>query len=416
MEGSVLAGARIRDRRLDLGMRQADLAREAGISASYLNLIEHGRRRIGGRLLNEIARILGTDAARLAEGAGALTGALQAAAATAPEAGAEVRRADDFAGRFPGWAALVAAQAERLAQTQDRAEALAGRLAHDPGLARVLHETLSSITAIRSSAAILSQTEGLDADWQARFLANIDQDARRLTEAGRALALQLEAPDPGAGALPQEQAEAWIEARGHHLPQIEAGQSPEAVVAASGLTGGAGEMLLQRLTRVAEEARRLPLSAVTGPFDPVRIARSHGTDIGLVLRRRAALGEGPPVALAVCDAGGALIRHRPAPGLRLAREGACPLWPLYEALSRPGQPLRVAALIPDGAGERRVLAWAHAAPREAHDPDAPPLMESSMLLLPHGETGGLPERRVGPGCRICPRQDCRARREPSLLR
>ena len=43
-----LTGNRIRERRLVLGMKQADLAEAVGISASYLNLIEHNRRRIGG--------------------------------------------------------------------------------------------------------------------------------------------------------------------------------------------------------------------------------------------------------------------------------------------------------------------------------------------------------------------------------
>ncbi|MEC7668552.1 MAG: helix-turn-helix transcriptional regulator, partial [Pseudomonadota bacterium] len=32
-----LTGSRIRDRRVMMGLRQADLARQAGISASYLN-------------------------------------------------------------------------------------------------------------------------------------------------------------------------------------------------------------------------------------------------------------------------------------------------------------------------------------------------------------------------------------------
>ena len=44
-----LTGGRIRERRIALGLRQAELAPRAGISASYLNLIEHNRRRIGGK-------------------------------------------------------------------------------------------------------------------------------------------------------------------------------------------------------------------------------------------------------------------------------------------------------------------------------------------------------------------------------
>ena len=51
MSRSTLTGSRIRERRQVLRMKQSDLASHAGISASYLNLIEHNRRRIGGKLL-----------------------------------------------------------------------------------------------------------------------------------------------------------------------------------------------------------------------------------------------------------------------------------------------------------------------------------------------------------------------------
>ena len=50
MAREALAGTRIRERRIMTGLKQADLARNLGISASYLNLIEHNRRRIGGKL------------------------------------------------------------------------------------------------------------------------------------------------------------------------------------------------------------------------------------------------------------------------------------------------------------------------------------------------------------------------------
>ena len=47
MARTALTGTRVRERRLRIGMKQADLARAAGISPAYLNLIEHNRRRVG---------------------------------------------------------------------------------------------------------------------------------------------------------------------------------------------------------------------------------------------------------------------------------------------------------------------------------------------------------------------------------
>ena len=63
-----LAGSRIREKRLDRGLRQAAVAESVGISPSYLNLIEHNRRRIGGKLLADLARVLEVDTVLLADG------------------------------------------------------------------------------------------------------------------------------------------------------------------------------------------------------------------------------------------------------------------------------------------------------------------------------------------------------------
>ena len=62
-------GARLRERRIAVGLKQAELAEMVGISASYLNLIEHNRRRIAGKLLINLASALNLDAGILSEGA-----------------------------------------------------------------------------------------------------------------------------------------------------------------------------------------------------------------------------------------------------------------------------------------------------------------------------------------------------------
>ena len=135
------------------GMRQAELARRAGISASYLNLIEHNRRRIGGKLLLDIAAALDVEPSLLSEGAeAALISALREAAADRADAGAEADAVEDFAGRFPGWAAVAAAQHRAIEGLERTVEALTDRLAHDPHLAASMHEVLSTVTAIHSTA------------------------------------------------------------------------------------------------------------------------------------------------------------------------------------------------------------------------------------------------------------------------
>ncbi|WP_348524142.1 helix-turn-helix transcriptional regulator [Phaeobacter sp. J2-8] len=153
MARDTLTGSRIRERRTATGMKQAELAARAGISASYLNLIEHNRRRIGGKLLLSLARILEVEPSALIEGAeAALISTLREAAAAQPDLRAELDRIDEFAGRFPGWAALLAANRRRVDALERTVETLTDRLTHDPHLAASLHDMLSTVTSIRSTA------------------------------------------------------------------------------------------------------------------------------------------------------------------------------------------------------------------------------------------------------------------------
>src|SRR5688572_5158072 len=56
-----LIGQRLRELRLERGVRQAELARKIGISGAYLNLLEKGRRPIQLALLFRALEILGQD-------------------------------------------------------------------------------------------------------------------------------------------------------------------------------------------------------------------------------------------------------------------------------------------------------------------------------------------------------------------
>ncbi len=120
------------------------------------------------------------------------------------------------------------------------------------------------------------------------------------------------------------------------------------------------------------------------------------------------------MGLVLCDASGTVTWLKAVEGFPPVRAGACPLWPLYEALGSPGRGRRAFASLP-GEGAPRFLCHAAAAPVEEPDWDAAPRIETTMLLQP-APPGPMPEdRRVGPTCRLCPRRDCPARREPSIL-
>ncbi|MCE0506879.1 short-chain fatty acyl-CoA regulator family protein [Roseivivax sp. GX 12232] len=434
MARDTLTGSRIRERRIIAGLKQAELARAADISASYLNLIEHNRRRIGGKLLVEIARLLDVEPALLTEGAGATLVQSLREAASSGEAGAgeaELDRVDEFAGRFPGWAGLLAAKERRVGTLERAVETLSDRLTHDPQLAASLHEMLSRVTAIRSAASILAEPGEISPEWQGRFHRNIYEDSGLLAETSRALVAYLEAgdePKSQQATAPQEELDAILGGEGYAFPSLEAGEeTPEALAArlSKGASEAAAGLLTAHLARAAADIAALPAEALAtardalGP-DPVALAARLGQPIGRVMRRLAAMpeAEGARPGLVICDASGVLTARQPIADFPLPRFGAgCPLWPLYAALNRPGVPL-TARLEQPGRPPRTVRAFAVAEPAESPRLDRPPLYEAVMLVLPDGpeeDREAAAPQPVGVNCRICPRRDCPGRREPTIL-
>jgi transcriptional regulator with XRE-family HTH domain len=421
-----LTGTRIRDRRLLVGMKQAALAQAAGISPSYLNLIEHNRRRIGGKLLIDLARALGVEPGALSDGADAtIHDTLKDAALGLGEGGRrkpETDRIDDLAARFPGWTALIAQQRKRLGDLEGAVEGLRDRLAHDPVLAEAMHEVLSSAAAIRSTADILVREADLDPAWRGRFHRNLHEEAERLSGRATALLAHFEAPDARGeafSATPIETVEALFDANDHHFPAIEA----EGRAAVDGILGQSAGMddpasraLAERmLSRYAEDAARLPLGVLlpagrASGFDPRALLSLGGGDVALVLRRLASLPReeaAPSFGLAVCDASGALLFRRRLMSFSIPRFGpGCPLWPLYAALARPGQPDMCVLETPAGA---RFRAWSVAQAVAQTGFGTAPVMQATMLISPVEMHEGA-SIAIGPGCSLCPRTDCAARR------
>lgn len=436
MARDTLTGSRIRERRSIAGLRQADLARQVGISASYLNLIEHNRRRIGGKLLVDIAHVLGVEPSMLTEGAeAALIATLREAAADAGAAIAETDRAEEFAGRFPGWAEVLAWAHRRIASLERTVETLSDRLTHDPHLAASLHEVLSTAAAIRSTASILAETGELEPEWRDRFHRNLNEDSARLADSSKALVAYLDdsqGRDDRRG-VPQEEVEAFLSAQGHHFPEIEAGGADlDAVVkSAPELTSAAARQVARATLAIyAADAGAMPLAAFRAAVDrhglePLALARAFKADLPAVLRRIAAMPEGSlgaEAGLVICDASGSLVFRKAITGFALPRHGeSCPLWPLFTALNRPLVPVRrrVSQLGRTAAEfDCLAVAWPEDLPGFERDP----VYRSVMLILPASASaaGQGPEARaqaqpVGSSCRVCPRSGCGARREPSIL-
>ncbi|MEL7025966.1 MAG: helix-turn-helix domain-containing protein [Pseudomonadota bacterium] len=381
-----LAGARIRRQRLDRGLKQTELAKACGISPSYLNLIEHDRRPIGGKLIADLAVALGVSPEQLNAGAeGSDLARLRSAAGHMRNtATPELSRVDEFALRFPGWADLVAGQANRIQDLERRLEVMADRVSQDPALAASLHNILSTVTAIRSTAGILAGDDPVEPTWQARFHRNLYEESQRLAVATETLVADLEeSADQSEGSDPVEAIEAWLE-DGSVQAEVTRGDSAKAQVfdqINSALPGAEAKTKARDFVEemLADEAE-LPAQKLRGAIanalpDPLALADRFAVRLPLMLRRLASLPE-LGAGFVRTDEEGELLYRRQIPGFSVPRYGAArQLWPLYAALRQPGR-AEVHTLGPNSRPWERFRVFAVAETLANGD------VQGAMLILP----------------------------------
>ena len=148
------------------------------------------------------------------------------------------------------------------------------------------------------------------------------------------------------------------------------------------------------------------------------LAGALAVDLPTIFRRLAALpremGYGP-IGLVACDASGTLVFRKQIEGFPLPRFGAaCPLWPLFRSLSQPMMPLLM-DLAQSGRGAGHFRTYSIAQPVGDLSFGKTMRFEASMLVIPEEDALEKSYDVVGVSCRICPRSDCGARREPSIL-
>lgn len=424
LASALTIGTRIRERRMDLGLRQADLAKSLEISPSYLNLIEHNRRRIAGPLLEATAKVLDLDPVLLTQGAErGILEQLQAAAADA-DSQPEIDRAEEFAVRYPGWAGVVAGQQSRVVALETRIQELTDRLTHDPELATSLHGVISAVTSIRSASSILTSDEQLDADWLSRFHKNIHEDAIRLAGSSDALVRYLDAPaDQEVPLSPFDEVTHFLGKTEFYLEELEGkAVSIEHVAEAAKLSSFATQILQDHLENYQRVAQSMPGDTMrqaisNGNTNPDVLSKEFQVPLSDVMLRLATLPSEdglPQIGFAQCDGAGAVTLQKAIPGFALSGNGlACPLWPLFTAIGQVDRPIQQVVTL-SGQRQDRFQCYAIAT-QSVGSFSMPPIVRSTMLVIADPDLADVPALPLGPSCRICPRRACPARREPSAL-
>ena len=458
-----IVGTRIRQRRREIGVTQASLAKQIGISPSYLNLIEWNKRNIAGRLLRRISEALqlpvdeldGASQERLLE---ALTEV--AHLPSLGTLGIESGRTGELIGRFPGWSRGLAALARSERQATARAQNLSDRLSNDPFLSETVHKMLTRIAAIRSVAEILTEYSDLPTDRRDRFNNIVHEESRALSDIGEALAVYLDKSEEDERILtPLDEVEALFEARDNHFAEIEEAASLltkqltdplpisrrvkaqslldqhlntliEQVISSQSQIGTAAaktrakralcnyaiNAILMPMPIFAERARELA-------YDMEALAESYSVEIEAVCHRLTALLPGenvPRFGYFQANAAGTIIEMLGLEGLALPRyAAACPLWALYRAQQSPDTVVRQRALFPSGARFVFVARARHRGPSGFGKPrhyvtDMIAMKESEARYTVYAPEPSASVEEIGPNCRLCPRRSCLHRVEDPL--
>jgi hypothetical protein len=439
----VQIGRTIRRLRIERSLSQQALANRLGISASYLNLIEHDQRTLSGALLIklgealhlDLAALSGTQERRLEVGlreafSDPLLGAdtvpeaeIAALAASSPNAARavlalyrawRVAREDAAGIGLPSGRRILLPNEEARDFFDDRAN-------HFPALEEAADRIAAACAAgpaemNHAIAERLRQAHGLTVTVQP-----LDGVLRRFDPETRRLAL--------AETLPRE-------SRGFHmafqLALFEARDAVETVLGeAAPSSAEAGMLIRVGLFNYVAGAILMPYAAFLSAAQALRhdmeaLAARFGVSFEQACHRLSTLqrpgARGVPFFFLRVDPAGNVSKRFSAAGFPFARYGgSCPRWVVHTAFSQPGVVQVQVAELPDDAAylcfactvTRPATRWGEPRPMHvvamgcglAH---AQEVVYADGLDLEGAKVG------IGLSCRLCDRSDCRSRAFPPL--
>ena len=435
-----LIGRTVRRYRLEQGVTQQALAGRLGISASYLNLIEHEQRAVTASLLIKLAEALRVDLA-------ALSGAqerqmeaglrevfadpqldqsvpdaeLAALAAASPTAGRailalyrawRVAREDSSGIALPSGRRLVLPHEEARDAFHERAnhfadlETASERITLPSAPAELNHAIAERLRQAHGLRIVVGPQDGLlrryDPGTRSLFLSEqLPRESRGFQMAFQLALLEL-----------RDQVDAQVEAIAPTTP--EAGS-----LIRLGLLNYVAAALLMPYARIQDTAAELR-------HDVDAIADRFGVSYEQACQRLSSLqrvgARGVPFFFLRVDPAGNVSKRFTAAGFPFARYGgSCPRWVVHQAFEAPGQVQVQVAELPDGATflcfarcvVGRAKHWGEPAPRHViamgcEIGHADQVVYADGLDLDQAAIG------IGLSCRLCARENCRSRAFPPL--
>lgn len=445
LDGASQIGSRIRQLRRTRRLTQSDLARGLGISASYLNLIEHNRRKVTVDLLLAIAGHFGVEVGDLTSSdEGRLASELMEVFSDPQFSDSDVTNADvrDFAhtnqtigravvGLYGRYRAV--AQADGSAEDADGpfhrgTDAISDFLQDNRN-----HFPQLEAAAERIRAEIDSSGDVYDVAVRS-YLGNVFGIDIVVASLGQGIACRL---DSAAGELRLSDLAAATSSRllvAQQIALLSARREIDDLMASASLTEGDLPVLARNvLSNYVAAAIVMPYRSFLRAcrdcrYDIERLGHRFGASFEQVCHRMTTLqrrgDSGIPFHLVRTDIAGNISKRFSLSGISIPRHsGACPKWNVYTAFMSPERINIQISETPDGARyfciARSIIKGAH----RYHDQPrylavgigceisrAPELVYADGLDLANQQQIVA----VGTSCRICPRRECANRAHPAV--
>lgn len=442
-EGQI--GGRIKRLRRQRHLNQADLAQSLGISASYLNLIEHNRRKVTVPLLFSIAGYFGVEPGELVDGdEGRLAGDLMEAFGDDIFADSDLTNHEirDLAQANP-------AAARAVLKLYDRYRLLASGAPapRQEGDAEPFHLATDAISDfLQANSNHFPTLE----DAAERVRADIDNAGDSFETAIRTYLFNVFGLEVRLDSLPHGIARQLDAARRHllisdllaaesasfllaqQIGQLAAEAEMADIIATSGLPEGDAPALARNvLSAYFAAALIMPYAPFLKAcrdyrYDIERLGRRFGASFEQVCHRMTTLqrkgASGIPLHLVRTDIAGNISKRFSLSGIHIPRHsGACPRWNIYAAFLAPERISVQVSQMPDG---QRFFCIARTITKGDYRYNAPrrylsvglgcAIHHAKELIYSDGIDLSSDQQVVpiGVGCRICPRLECGQRAHP----
>ncbi len=441
-------GSRIQRLRRQSRISQAELAGQLGISASYLNLIEHNRRRITVPLLMKLAGQFGIEPGELVENdESRLVGDLMEIFGDDLFVDSQLTNQDvrDLAASNPTVGRAIVRLFDQF-RAQRSANLSATRTGTAPDENAGYHPATDAVSdfiqeagnyfptleeaAERVRRDIESASDSFEYGLRT-YLFNVFGLQWRLASLPVGIARRYD-PDRReiltAEVLSAESAQFAV---AHQLGTLTASMEIDQLIEASNLPADAPVLARNALGSYFASALLMPYEPFLKAcretrYDIERIQRRFRTSFEQVCHRMTTLQRpgraGIPLHLVRTDIAGNISKRFSLSGIHISRHsGACPRWNVYSAFLNPERVNVQISQMPEG---QRYFCIAKSITKGGHHHNAPRrhlsiglgchISHAQGMIYSDGMALSDPAQSVpiGVGCRICPRLDCEQRAHP----